>query len=649
MAITFKGGHSEYNVVGVGAVTIAAANLPSISDEDTLIAWGVSNDTGSWSWPSGFTQICSHLTAASRNLAVAWKEANSESGDYVLDGPGSAVFGQILVLSGCKNSDLVNTYSNTAYTTNDTILRAAGVTTNEDYCLLLMLGWNGSDLAQSDPSGFNDTGEEIAYTYVMGSWYRVQLSAGATGVVDSTLSSSTSNEKHAFLIAISPEPFVGYNIRRDVHVNIGLSCTEFVYIGYIEPEELVAETISVSIEVLGVSVSTSGGKQVNVTPAPSYGTLHSPSINVSIPSFVNLQIGIINASASVNTASVSILAGYLSVMDYGATGNGTTDDTTAVENCMAAAAGQQKVCYFPSGTYRLRVITPPNNVTIQGAGTSSILRSYYSNGSGYTIFWMLNRSGITIRDLKFYDPDTTQQNAADRAVVMSNTHYCNFYDITMDGLNFGLWFASDAGVSTNILVDGLTTGSYMHTPLLINYVDGLTVNDAYLDSFTGDPSGMSHHIYIQQSAQNVTFNNCTLTNGSNYSIQIYEGTNCSNITFNDLTFDNVGKGAVIIYPSSAGGYTGITFNRLYGRCDSWLQDDKWFNIYQTNDVLVDDFDLDGRDAVGIAETHNCGSGEVVFSNGIMTNCSTTYYNYTPKGFKTSGGSAATSTNNTVNT
>jgi hypothetical protein len=44
-------------------------------------------------------------------------------------------------------------------------------------------------------------------------------------------------------------------------------------------------------------------------------------------------------------------AQYISVKTYGATGNGVTDDTTAIQNANNAAATQGQVLYFPAGTY----------------------------------------------------------------------------------------------------------------------------------------------------------------------------------------------------------------------------------------------------------------------------------------------------------
>jgi hypothetical protein len=55
---------------------------------------------------------------------------------------------------------------------------------------------------------------------------------------------------------------------------------------------------------------------------------------------------------SLTKASYSMVAGApLNVLDFGATGNGTTDDTAAIQLAVTASYAQQKAMYFPAGTY----------------------------------------------------------------------------------------------------------------------------------------------------------------------------------------------------------------------------------------------------------------------------------------------------------
>lgn len=59
----------------------------------------------------------------------------------------------------------------------------------------------------------------------------------------------------------------------------------------------------------------------------------------------------------------------LSVTSYGAVGDGISDCTTALQNCVNAAQAQSKVVWIPAGTYLLSgIINLPSNTTLQGAG-----------------------------------------------------------------------------------------------------------------------------------------------------------------------------------------------------------------------------------------------------------------------------------------
>jgi hypothetical protein len=65
---------------------------------------------------------------------------------------------------------------------------------------------------------------------------------------------------------------------------------------------------------------------------------------------------------------------FVSVTSYGATGNGTTDDTAAINAAIAAAlAAGTGIVWFPAGTYATTsVIDIPENVTLEGVHGDSI-------------------------------------------------------------------------------------------------------------------------------------------------------------------------------------------------------------------------------------------------------------------------------------
>lgn len=69
---------------------------------------------------------------------------------------------------------------------------------------------------------------------------------------------------------------------------------------------------------------------------------------------------------------------YFSVLFYGATGNGTTDDTAAVQAAITAAQTQGGTVYFPAGKYLLKgtgtqLLLVSSQVRLLGDGNSSYL------------------------------------------------------------------------------------------------------------------------------------------------------------------------------------------------------------------------------------------------------------------------------------
>jgi hypothetical protein len=69
------------------------------------------------------------------------------------------------------------------------------------------------------------------------------------------------------------------------------------------------------------------------------------------------------------TSLISVPANSLSITNYNGVGDGVTDCTTALQNCINAAKAQGKIVWIPAGSYIITGnINLPSNVTIQGAG-----------------------------------------------------------------------------------------------------------------------------------------------------------------------------------------------------------------------------------------------------------------------------------------
>lgn len=96
------------------------------------------------------------------------------------------------------------------------------------------------------------------------------------------------------------------------------------------------------------------------------------------------------------TAFLFFLSGAaLNVQDYGAKGDGTTDDTNAINSALAAAHAQGKSLLFPGGTYLCNTPDGSGNILTFNAGGLNTISLY---GSGATI--TTSDTGSSTKDSK---------------------------------------------------------------------------------------------------------------------------------------------------------------------------------------------------------------------------------------------------------
>ena len=173
--------------------------------------------------------------------------------------------------------------------------------------------------------------------------------------------------------------------------------------------------------------------EVWLSQGASYKFVIETSLNVPVRTWDNLSgvmdsaalsgsagssyIGFLQTGASAQPRTVqSKLRDVISVRDFGAVGDGVTNDTNAILNALAALTSGGAL-YFPKGTYVLwrgdgaapADTIAVNNVKIYGDGAASKISGFNAagvisndvGGQQYNIFQATNRSNITIRDMAF--------------------------------------------------------------------------------------------------------------------------------------------------------------------------------------------------------------------------------------------------------
>ena len=97
------------------------------------------------------------------------------------------------------------------------------------------------------------------------------------------------------------------------------------------------------------------------------------SANVEdVTSLIDFLLG--NSESGSNTG---LTRGVISVRDYGAVGDGETDDTEAMERAFAYAGANKVALYVPAGTYMIRrPLTIMSGMEIYGDGYNSIIKKF---------------------------------------------------------------------------------------------------------------------------------------------------------------------------------------------------------------------------------------------------------------------------------
>lgn len=128
----------------------------------------------------------------------------------------------------------------------------------------------------------------------------------------------------------------------------------------------------------------------------------------------------------------------LNVMDFGATGNGTTDDTAAI-NAAIAAAPAGAIVYFPPGTYRISSVISITGkmLTLQGpSGFSEGATLSQATANTGALSFDQTADNSTVRNLRLLGNGTQSSSSG-----LASQKSINCYDVRVEGF----WNGFDIG------------------------------------------------------------------------------------------------------------------------------------------------------------------------------------------------------------
>lgn len=221
---------------------------------------------------------------------------------------------------------------------------------------------------------------------------------------------------------------------------------------------------------------------------------------------------------------------WISIKDFGAKGDGVTDDTLSVQNALNAVAAAGKKLYVPSGDYRVSALT------YQPAGQTPLV--LVGDGVTNTKFRKIGSSTAALLLVGKNPSPFFIKNCVIEGITFDAVDKVSYAALQM----LDCWFTRLDGV----LCNGGQVALEMLTPIFV-YATSITCQNADLglnisyfsgESFTGSQPGV------------IEFNNSVFQNNSFLGVKFNDGenlilSNCA-IEGNGTTVGNVNQGGVYV-------------------------------------------------------------------------------------------------------
>jgi hypothetical protein len=196
------------------------------------------------------------------------------------------------------------------------------------------------------------------------------------------------------------------------------------------------------------------------------------------------------AVAVSGTVSSEDAQGEVNAGDFGACGDGVTDDTAALQKSLDAAANAGTVCYLPPGKYRVNgALTIPPGVTLRGSSGNvphsehpigTVLLAYGGRGNIDGTPLVTLKSNAAIRNLTIHYPEQTVPNAVPYPwTIRGDGELCQVTDITMtnpyQALDFGTCW-NELHLIRNVFACPLKTGVFVDQCTDIGRIENVHFN-----------------------------------------------------------------------------------------------------------------------------------------------------------------------------
>ena len=204
-------------------------------------------------------------------------------------------------------------------------------------------------------------------------------------------------------------------------------------------------------------------------------------------------------TGSVATNVEAKLSEYVSVKDFGAVGDGVTDDTAAIQaaiDAVSAAGGGiltfEPKTYIVRNTSGLGCLIAKSNVSLIGAGASTVIKLGAAAGACALLYSASAVSNIDIEGIVFDGNSaviTTQDTYGVRLenVTRLNVDNCVFQNLRLDGLLLGLTTLAKQVTIENSIFQNIGVVGVGANGIRVYHSRGLLVNANYFYDFIISP------------------------------------------------------------------------------------------------------------------------------------------------------------------
>ena len=331
---------------------------------------------------------------------------------------------------GSKRSPQVATVTTVSLSTTVTINGTTNQVTVTDH--------GGSSFTLSTPQDINtDSSPTFASMLISGlTASRLLASNGSKLLVSADLNSWITGTANRVTITDDGDGTVTLTLPQDIHSGASptfAGLTIGTLGGYIKGSAgLLSASLTIpSTDITGLgTMATQNADGVAITG----GTISAFKFTTSPGSGKYLSTGA-DGTVSATTPSFSATSVVINVKDYGAVGDGSTDDTTAIKNAITAC-GAGDTLYFPKGKYKVTdTLSLTTRINMYGDGQYSMIGMsgnkdlIHYNGTGTSF------QRVFVRDLYLLSTSVTSLTSL---LKFEQVHDVNVQDVYFSGADINL-------------------------------------------------------------------------------------------------------------------------------------------------------------------------------------------------------------------